>query len=249
VISKFLISIMSSDLDEESIQDEEEQELVEPEEAGEELSSSRKNRDDEENSAASEVAAQEDDDEFEDPESTKKKKKLSKKRRTKSEKAKKKKKKKKASDSGEDEEFLAVAESPVVEETAKDDSDFGTSKRSSKRIKTPKTPMDASQPPASTMRSVAEICETMGLQDCPVEYTDEDYSAITTYKQYQLHIRPLLQKENPKVPMSKLMTLVAAKWRVFSAENPNLEGEAEEDKNKSGVSRNDEEEFLDDDDE
>lgn len=34
------------------------------------------------------------------------------------------------------------------------------------------------------------------------------------------HCRPLIAKKNPKIPMSKMMTVLGAKWREFSANNP-----------------------------
>uniref|UniRef100_A0A250Y813 Chromodomain-helicase-DNA-binding protein 3 n=1 Tax=Castor canadensis TaxID=51338 RepID=A0A250Y813_CASCN len=33
-------------------------------------------------------------------------------------------------------------------------------------------------------------------------------------------MRPLIAKKNPKIPMSKMMTILGAKWREFSANNP-----------------------------
>lgn len=33
-------------------------------------------------------------------------------------------------------------------------------------------------------------------------------------------LRPLIAKKNPKIPMSKMMTVLGAKWREFSANNP-----------------------------
>ena len=35
-----------------------------------------------------------------------------------------------------------------------------------------------------------------------------------------LSLRPLIAKKNPKIPMSKMMTVLGAKWREFSANNP-----------------------------
>lgn len=32
--------------------------------------------------------------------------------------------------------------------------------------------------------------------------------------------RPLIAKKNPKIPMSKMMTVLGAKWREFSSNNP-----------------------------
>lgn len=32
--------------------------------------------------------------------------------------------------------------------------------------------------------------------------------------------RPMIAKKNPKIPMSKMMTILGAKWREFSSNNP-----------------------------
>lgn len=69
------------------------------------------------------------------------------------------------------------------------------------------------------MPTVEEVCSSFDLTDVDIEYTEEDFQNLTTYKMFQQHVRPMLQKENPKVPMSKLMMLVAAKWREFSESN------------------------------
>lgn len=78
------------------------------------------------------------------------------------------------------------------------------------------------------MPTIAEVCSTFGLVDVDLEYSESDFQSLTTYKLFQQHVRPLLAKENPKVPMSKLMMLVAAKWREFSNINPNLQTESGE---------------------
>lgn len=75
------------------------------------------------------------------------------------------------------------------------------------------------------MPTIEEVCSTFDLTDVDIEYTENDYQNLVTYKMFQQHVRPILQKENPKVPMSKLMMLVAAKWREFCEENPNLQTE------------------------
>ena len=48
--------------------------------------------------------------------------------------------------------------------------------------------------------SVEEVCNLFGLTDVQIEYSDEDYQNLTTYKLFQQHVRPLLAKDNPKVP-------------------------------------------------
>lgn len=49
------------------------------------------------------------------------------------------------------------------------------------------------------MPTVAEVCESFSLNDVQIEYTDNDYQTLTTYKLFQQHVRPLLAKENPRV--------------------------------------------------
>lgn len=78
------------------------------------------------------------------------------------------------------------------------------------------------------MPTIEEVCKTFEVTDVPIEYTEQDYQNLITYKMFQQHVRPLLQKENPKVPIGKLMMLVAAKWREFCDINPNLQSNKEE---------------------
>lgn len=75
------------------------------------------------------------------------------------------------------------------------------------------------------MPTIEEVCLSFDLTDVDIDYTEDDYQNLLTYKMFQQHVRPILQKENPKVPMSKIMMLVAAKWRSFSESNPNLQQE------------------------
>jgi chromodomain-helicase-DNA-binding protein 4 len=57
-------------------------------------------------------------------------------------------------------------------------------------------------------------------------------------------VRPILQKENPKTPSSKLMMLIAAKWREFCEENPCLKENDEEEEEKSEEDEEEEEEEV-----
>ncbi|XP_049956227.1 chromodomain-helicase-DNA-binding protein Mi-2 homolog [Schistocerca serialis cubense] len=196
-------------------------------EVGEEASAStsRPEGTTEENSPESEEGpqgGQEEDDEYE-PEDGRNKRKKGKKRKAKGEDKKgKKKKKKKKADSGEESDY------GYDEEGGGNDSDFSGNRKSRKSRSTPKhTPTPLVQDSNSGMPTVEEVCETFGLTDVDVEYTEADFQNLTTYKLFQQHVRPLLTKENPKVPMSKLMMLVAAKWRDFTNINPNTEQEQE----------------------
>ena len=51
------------------------------------------------------------------------------------------------------------------------------------------------------------------------EYTDADadFQNLTTIKLFQQTYRPRIQAENFKVPMSRLLMLVAAKWRDLTS--------------------------------
>ncbi|XP_039299734.1 chromodomain-helicase-DNA-binding protein Mi-2 homolog isoform X2 [Nilaparvata lugens] len=79
------------------------------------------------------------------------------------------------------------------------------------------------------MPTVEEVCSTFGLTDVTLDFSDEDYQNLTTYKLFQQHVRPILSKDNPKVPISKIMMLVAAKWRDFSTVNPHTQEGHEQD--------------------
>ena len=78
------------------------------------------------------------------------------------------------------------------------------------------------------MPSVTEVCTKLDLKDVEIEYNDTHYQNLVTYKMFQAHVRPILQKENGRAAMSKLMMLVAAKWREFCEQNPNLQVEETE---------------------
>merc|ERR1711978_110653 len=79
------------------------------------------------------------------------------------------------------------------------------------------------------MPTAQQVCEQWGTNDVDLEYNDADFQNLTTFKLFQQTFRPRIQSENPKVPMSKLMMLVAAKWREFTAiGNPPEEEQAEE---------------------
>merc|ERR1719209_1484717 len=93
-------------------------------------------------------------------------------------------------------------------------------------------PSKEESPEAQAMPTVLQVCEQWGLNDVDLEYSDADYSNLTTYKLFQQTFRPRIQAENPKVPMSKLMMLVAAKWREFTSLGP---AEEEEEKEKEEV--------------
>merc|ERR1712098_908617 len=98
--------------------------------------------------------------------------------------------------------------------------------------------------PEPAMPTVMQVCDQWGLNDVDLEYSDADYTNLTTYKLFQQTFRPRIQAENPKVPMSKLMMLVAAKWREFTSLSKGEEAEeqAEEAEEEAEEPEEDEEE-------
>ncbi|XP_059608897.1 chromodomain-helicase-DNA-binding protein Mi-2 homolog [Phlebotomus argentipes] len=169
---------------------------------------------------ALEKVRNDDDDDYE-PEDGRKKKK-GKKRKLKNERGKKKKKKKK-NDSGDESDY-------PHEEAAAGDSDYSTPKRGRKKRESEKRhqqnpPSNSGASGSGGMPTVEEVCESFDITDIPIEYSEADFQNLVTYKMFQMHVRPILQKENPRVPMSKLMMLVGAKWREFTELNPHLQSE------------------------
>ncbi|KAM8794249.1 chromodomain-helicase-DNA-binding protein 3 [Eudromia elegans] len=69
-------------------------------------------------------------------------------------------------------------------------------------------------------KSSAQLLGAWGLEDVEHEFTEHDYHTLTNYKAFSQFMRPLIAKKNPKIPMSKMMTILGAKWREFSANSP-----------------------------
>uniref|UniRef100_A0A7M4EZ58 Chromodomain helicase DNA binding protein 5 n=1 Tax=Crocodylus porosus TaxID=8502 RepID=A0A7M4EZ58_CROPO len=70
------------------------------------------------------------------------------------------------------------------------------------------------------LKSSAQLMDEWGLDDVDYVFSEEDYHTLTNYKAFSQFLRPLIAKKNPKIPMSKMMTVLGAKWREFSANNP-----------------------------
>uniref|UniRef100_A0A3B4YBH3 Chromodomain helicase DNA binding protein 5 n=1 Tax=Seriola lalandi dorsalis TaxID=1841481 RepID=A0A3B4YBH3_SERLL len=68
-------------------------------------------------------------------------------------------------------------------------------------------------------KSSSQLMQEWGLEDVQYGFTEDDYKTITNYKAFSQFL-PLIAKKNPKIPMSKMMTVLGAKWREFSANNP-----------------------------
>lgn len=198
------------------------------EDVGDETAADQVDNDVESDEGLSKVGNDEDDDY--EPEDGRKRKKGKKRKARGEEKKGKKKKKKRKNDSADESDY-------GEDNNDGGDSDYGSSskkgrKRGSQKHSTPQESTSSTPTPVSSnsggagMPTIEEVCSTFGLTDVELNYTETDFQNLTSYKLFQQHVRPLLAKENPKVPMSKLMMLVAAKWREFSNINPHLQSES-----------------------
>uniref|UniRef100_A0A3Q3X3X3 Uncharacterized protein n=1 Tax=Mola mola TaxID=94237 RepID=A0A3Q3X3X3_MOLML len=88
----------------------------------------------------------------------------------------------------------------------KDDGDRDSSQEETTKVSAPKTS--------------AQLAKDWGLEDVDHTFTEEDYRELTNYKAFSQFMRPMIAKKNPKIPMSKMMTILGAKWREFSSNNP-----------------------------
>ncbi|XP_048883208.1 LOW QUALITY PROTEIN: chromodomain-helicase-DNA-binding protein 3 [Brienomyrus brachyistius] len=69
-------------------------------------------------------------------------------------------------------------------------------------------------------KTSAQLARDWGLEDVDHSFSEEDYRTLTNYKAFSQFMRPMIAKKNPKIPMSKMMTILGAKWREFSSNNP-----------------------------
>jgi chromodomain-helicase-DNA-binding protein 4 len=73
----------------------------------------------------------------------------------------------------------------------------------------------SSKSTAKEQKSSQQLCEEYGIQNLDIKYTESDFQNLTTYKLFNQHIKPLIMAQNPKLPMSKMVTIIGAKWREF----------------------------------
>ncbi|TSK77026.1 Chromodomain-helicase-DNA-binding protein 5 [Bagarius yarrelli] len=69
-------------------------------------------------------------------------------------------------------------------------------------------------------KTSSQLLMEWGMKDIDYIFTQEDYHTLTNYKAFSQMIRPLIAARNPKIPVSKMMMVLGAKWREFSTNNP-----------------------------
>ncbi|XP_028284488.1 chromodomain-helicase-DNA-binding protein 3 isoform X2 [Parambassis ranga] len=96
--------------------------------------------------------------------------------------------------------------------------------KKTKRKKKEEVDRDSSQEETTKQpieqKTSAQLAKEWGLEDVDHTFTEEDYRELTNYKAFSQFMRPMIAKKNPKIPMSKMMTILGAKWREFSSNNP-----------------------------
>ncbi|KAI4812067.1 hypothetical protein KUCAC02_014923 [Chaenocephalus aceratus] len=118
---------------------------------------------------------------------------------------------------------VEVAERDAGEAGVRSEKKGGSSSSKSKR-KDPEPEEDDDDEDCLPKSSI-QLLETWGMKDIDHVFTQEDYSSLTNYKAFSQFVRPLIASKNPKIAVSKMMTLMMAKWREFSTNNP-LKGSA-----------------------
>ena len=64
-------------------------------------------------------------------------------------------------------------------------------------------------------KSSKDVCDECGIEHMAMDYTENDFVNLSTFKLYSQHVRPLINSRYPKLPTQKVMTLMAAYWREF----------------------------------
>ncbi|KFV63537.1 Chromodomain-helicase-DNA-binding protein 5, partial [Dryobates pubescens] len=119
-------------------------------------------------------------------------------------------------------------EEEMEEKSESEGSDYSPNKKKKKKLKEKKPKRkkkdeeedDNEDGALKEPKSSAQLMEEWGLDDVDYIFSEEDYHTLTNYKAFSQFLRPLIAKKNPKIPMSKMMTVLGAKWREFSANNP-----------------------------
>ncbi|CAF1127460.1 unnamed protein product, partial [Didymodactylos carnosus] len=64
-------------------------------------------------------------------------------------------------------------------------------------------------------KSSKDVCDEYGIEYFDMKFTDSDYVNLSTFKLFTQHARPILAQKYSKLATSKVMALMAAKWREF----------------------------------
>ncbi|CAD6191489.1 unnamed protein product [Caenorhabditis auriculariae] len=107
------------------------------------------------------------------------------------------------------EDTVASSATPSEKKKSSKKSRKGGSKKSKKGK------MDHPDPSLATSE---EMCAAIGLNDVTIEFTEEDYTGITSLKSFMNRIRPEVLRANPTSNVTKVYPLMQVKYREFQEE-------------------------------
>ncbi|CAI4226575.1 unnamed protein product [Auanema sp. JU1783] len=85
-------------------------------------------------------------------------------------------------------------------------------KKGGRKSKSGKKKHDYPDPSTSTS---SEMCEAIGVEDVNIDFTEEDFTTITSLKSFMGRVRGELTTANPKANVTKLYPLFQVKYREF----------------------------------
>jgi len=85
------------------------------------------------------------------------------------------------------------------------------------------TPKEKSRKASKVVKSSAELCLDWQIEDVELEYDEEDFSTLTTFKLFSENIKPLVVADNAKLTGHKLNKFLQAKYREFVMQVPPVE--------------------------
>lgn len=65
-----------------------------------------------------------------------------------------------------------------------------------------------------------EVCSKLNLNPVEMDYSEDDFRNLNSYRLFMHHVRPVVVRENPKIAMAKVVQLIAAMWKEFLNVNP-----------------------------
>lgn len=108
-------------------------------------------------------------------------------------------------------ETLVTSVSNATVKLSGDNSDISAS---STPTPTPNTTAD------KYMARVCQICDEIGVEDVAIDYNQQQFTALQTFRSFDHAIRSQLRTANPNASHAQLSILLKAKWRHFCAINP-----------------------------
>uniref|UniRef100_A0A0N4ZRZ9 PHD-type domain-containing protein n=1 Tax=Parastrongyloides trichosuri TaxID=131310 RepID=A0A0N4ZRZ9_PARTI len=90
---------------------------------------------------------------------------------------------------------------------SEEEEEYGTRKSKSSKSKKSKK--------GSKPESIEDICEQLGVSNPDIEYTNEDFDTISSYRQYQAKFRDAIESVNTGAKPQKISTFISAKYKEF----------------------------------